>query len=264
MKRIAISRIRRKVRYLSWSLFRKILEKRPVRIRKKLKSGLIVKLDCLADWVIFHEIFDEKEYDLSINTALSSAPDGRPFHVLDLGANVGCFSLRVADLIVRSRNPKRDFRITLVEGNPSVFEKLRSNIDQPLLLNKMRLVNGLVGELGGSAEISEHTYHVLNSVFIKDPNAKRREVKYINLFSLFDSGIEIDLLKCDVEGNELLFLENYKDLLARVRYVVIELHKDLCDVPRCYEIFKNAGFVNLGKQDEVRNTEIILWERKKG
>lgn len=228
-----------------------------------LKSGLTVELDCLADWVIFREIFEEKEYDLSINRMLSSVPDNRPFYVLDLGANIGCFSLRVADLIMRSKNSNQDFHITLVEGSPSTFKKLRSQMNQPLLFNKTKIVHGIVGQRRGSAEICENPYHVLNTIFIKDSFTARQEVKYIDLFSLYNTSKEIDLLKCDVEGNELCFLENYKALLGRTRYVVMEFHHDLCNVSKCFEILKNSGFVNLGKQSEVGNAEVFLWGKKK-
>ncbi len=53
---------------------------------------------------------------------------------------------------------------------------------------------------------------------------------------------EIDLLKCDIEGAELLFLENYEDLLAKVRNAVFELHHEQCDTAKCRAILKKSGF----------------------
>jgi len=40
------------------------------------------------------------------------------------------------------------------------------------------------------------------------------------------------VLKADVEGPELRLIENYGDLLGRVRAAVFELHHDFCDAER--------------------------------
>jgi hypothetical protein len=54
----------------------------------------------------------------------------------------------------------------------------------------------------------------------------------------------VHLLKCDIEGSELTFLETYRPQLAVVRSIVIELHHDRCDTERCMEILEGAGFCN--------------------
>lgn len=47
----------------------------------------------------------------------------------------------------------------------------------------------------------------MNSV-ISDRSHRGIRIPYINLSSLCANDLEIDLLKCDIEGSELRFLEN--------------------------------------------------------
>jgi len=54
--------------------------------------------------------------------------------------------------------------------------------------------------------------------------------------------VEIDFSKCDIEGSELMFIENYGDLLRKVRYAVFALHHDLCDTEKCLSILESLGF----------------------
>jgi hypothetical protein len=65
---------------------------------------------------------------------------------------------------------------------------------------------------------------------------------YVDLSVLLGSTARIDLLKCDIEGAELLFLQNYPDLLQKVDVAVFEFHRDMCDVDRCQALLVEYGF----------------------
>jgi hypothetical protein len=58
-----------------------------------------VKVASKGEWWVYNDIFVDGEYDMPIHTALEDRSPVRPFIVLDLGANVGYFALRVLDLI---------------------------------------------------------------------------------------------------------------------------------------------------------------------
>jgi hypothetical protein len=88
----------------------------------QLPSGLHARVESLSDWVVYNEIFVDRVYDTAIEQALGSVPPDRPLRVLDLGAHVGYFSLRVADL-VRLR-PGARAAIVMVEAHPDTFEAL--------------------------------------------------------------------------------------------------------------------------------------------
>ena len=67
-------------------------------------------------------------------------------------------------------------------------------------------------------------------------------MQFIDLDLLMRNVGEIDLLKCDIEGAELLFLENYESLLGRVRTAVFEFHHEMCDTGKCRDILRRNGF----------------------
>ena len=63
----------------------------------QLNSGVTIRVASQGEWWTYNDIFVNHEYDAAIQTALASRVAERPFAVLDLGANVGYFLLRVVD-----------------------------------------------------------------------------------------------------------------------------------------------------------------------
>jgi FkbM family methyltransferase len=210
----------------------------------KLNSGLSVDIKSKSDWWMFNEIFVNNEYDSAIKLALKSASSNRTLTILDLGANVGLFTMRVVDLLLANENSQIPFVITAVEGSPTIYADLQSRIiREPILKDKVRLIHGLVGECQGSAKLYEAAFSARNSIFTNS-SVHGVEVPYIDLNSLYSQDSEIDLLKCDIEGSELIFLENYKNLLPKVKVAILEMHHTLCNTARCIQIMKEAGFIN--------------------
>lgn len=208
-----------------------------------LRSGLNVRVASKSDWVIYNDIFVDGEYDPAIRAALEAAPAGRGLNVLDIGANVGFFTLRLIDLM-RQGGHGLPPRVTLVEGSPSVVKELSARLlEENQLSESVRIEHGLVGERAGSATIAEHDFHAMNSIFLNRGDAGVK-VDFVDLEKLLGDGEAIDLLKCDIEGAELTFLENYPDLLKRVRAAVFELHHERCDTEKCVRILRDAGFTD--------------------
>lgn len=220
-----------------------------------VKSGLKVCVASDSDWIIYNDIFVDGEYDVPIRSALRSAPTDRPINVLDVGANVGFFTLRFIDLLRRADG--LPFRVTLIEGSPKVAADLsRRLLDENKLGENARIVQGLVGERAGTAKFAEYDFHATNSIFF-DRTADSVEVKFVNLDTLFDPHEPIDLLKCDIEGAELRFIENYPALLRRTNAAVFELHHDKCDTERCRMLLSAAG---LSDQKILRQeTAFSVW-----
>jgi len=199
-------------------------------LRFTLQSGLHVSIANECDWVIYNEIFVEGMYDEPIKTAM--AP-GKAIHVLDIGANVGFFTLRVIDLARRSGGVP--YHATLVEGSPRVTKELRSRMKD---LPGIEILHGLVGRRSGNSLITEYTFHGHNSIF----GNHGVKVDFLDLDLVGSLATEIDLLKCDIEGAELLFIENYPGLLGRTKLAVFELHHRVCDTGRCLELLRDSGF----------------------
>jgi len=206
-----------------------------------LNSGLTVKVASKGEWWAYNEIFVNGGYDVPINAALGKS-SGQPFVALDLGANVGYFTFRVLDLIRQQHLDHVLADITLVEGGPETFGKLEERIhSQQLSPSSIRMVHGLVGQRTGSALIRESAVHVKSSI-INVPVGGGVSVEFADVDALMKDKAAIDLLKCDIEGAELMFIENYGDLLGKVKHAVFELHHDQCDTEKCMRMLESMGF----------------------
>lgn len=224
-----------KSRFLYQTLYRML------HLEHMLDSGLTVKVASRGEWWIYNDIFVNGEYDVPIQSALQ-ASDGKPLVVLDLGANVGYFAFRVVDRIRRRHFENMQLDVTMVEGSPQTFAELESRIQsQSMTPALVRTVHGLVGDRSGSASIRESPVHVKSGI-VNIPAGSGVNVSFVDLETLMREKDQIDLLKCDIEGAELMFLENYRDLLSKVKSAVFELHHDQCDTGKCVSILQGLGF----------------------
>jgi FkbM family methyltransferase len=203
----------------------------------KLKSGLTVQIQRLGDWWIYNDIWVHGEYNDAINLTLSNLPQGRKLFVLDIGANVGMFALRFFDLMQQKGIEYDKAFILMVEGSPALAKEIEFRITSlPIPKTSYRVVNGLVGKRSGSARLSESGEPAQN--FLSESGT---EVPFIDLSNIVPSS-PIDLLKCDIEGSEEMFLSNYPELIAQSSVAIFELHHTQCDVKKCKDLL--SGFPN--------------------
>ena len=137
---------------------------------------------------------------------------------LDLGANIGYFSLLVA-----STSPSA--KVISFEPVRDLFQKMNDNI----LLNKIgnvSTINAAVGEINEEKEL-----------FVSDPDnagmssfhqpenysGKKEKVKVVSIDEWFKtSGLPgVDLVKIDIEGSELAALRGMKEILQTQKPVLI-------------------------------------------
>jgi FkbM family methyltransferase len=215
-------------------------------------AGLTIRVASKSDWVVFNEIFVERFYDRAISYILTRAADNSAIRVLDLGANVGYFALRFAQMVFEGTWPERPFMIHCVEGSPKAYAELCGRVaDNPLLNGHIELTQGLVGERSGSAEMYESSFFAGNSV-IRNHWSKPVVTSFVDLDTLIPDGAPISMIKCDIEGSEQSFQDNYSELLSRAEAAVIELHHGYIDQRRFHDGMKVLGF---GKMEELWRSE---------
>ena len=227
----------------------------------KLRSGIKVRIASHADWIIYNEIFVNGEYDLPIREVLKSALREQPLVVCDLGANVGYFSLRFADLLLQEGFSAECFRGRLFEGSPKLVQELTTRLAaQGRLADRFECFHGLVGEKEGSARIMETHRHFANAIIHKS-NQSGVEVPYLDLSRIYQETEHIDLLKCDIEGAEASFLRNYPDLTAKAAHAVIEFHREACDVDEACASLGCSGLHLQAKLREERDFAVYYFSR---
>jgi FkbM family methyltransferase len=242
VRKLLPQRLAEELRRLVWSL---------PNLRRELPSGLVATVASPSDWLLYNDIFVDGEYDPAIDLALQLArepasrhgtkgPDA-PLQILDLGANVGYFSLRAADRLATAA-PGTPLRFTLVEPSPRLAGELKRRLlSQPRLAGAVTLLNALAGRREGTGVLYESPLHFENSLVARK-GVRQREVPYVDLDTVLGPEVRIDLLKCDIEGAELELLRTYPDLLRRTRVCVIELHPEKCDSSACLRLLEEAGF----------------------
>jgi FkbM family methyltransferase len=231
-----------------------------------LPSGVKVQLRSYADWCIYNEIFVCGEYDAAIDHTLANpvAATGAPLRVLDLGANVGYFSLRFADLCLRRQ---RTAELTLVEPSPDSASELRHRMAVLERLGvTVTIKEGLVGQRSGKARLNLGREANVNSVDHHKGWAWQAyrgsvEVPYIDLDDVH-AGEPIDLLKCDIEGSEFELFEVYPELLKRTRCLAAEFHPTLGDVAAALERLRQAGFTCITELRSEPLTSIWMASRE--
>jgi FkbM family methyltransferase len=227
-----------------------------------LRSGVVVRIENDSDWFVFNEIFASKEYDSAFQLFLPCS-SVRPL-ILDLGANVGYFALRIADELLLSGC--QDFEIISVEASPVNFRGLAYRLGQPALKNKVKAILGLAGEKTGTAKIFHSGQHFGHSALGNMADTKAPVVSYIDIDALTAGREKIDFLKCDIEGSEEVFLKSYGGLLQKVDNAVFEFHAGECNVDNCHKLLEEAGLLSRGviKQDPVYRTTVEIFSRNGG
>jgi FkbM family methyltransferase len=175
-----------------------------------------------ADFYIFNEVIIEDGYKLS------SLP--RPLGtVVDLGTNIGLFSLKVA--------PAAE-RVIGVEPVRENFQLAQRLLDSAGLAHKVTLRKAaMAGKSGVSARIyASNQNDGGHSVFRKHASqwggVRYEDVPAISLSDLFaQEGIRhCSLLKVDVEGAEFDIIANTPlELLASIDRILMEVHLNVID-----------------------------------
>lgn len=210
-------------------------------LRCELTSGLQVRVASQSDWAIYNEVFGSGDYDPAILMGLERAGETGQLRILDLGANVGFFTLRCVELSRRQPRPPT-LQVTAIEGNPNCFRELTTRLCRDNHLTWVTPIHGLVGERSGTAAISDLEFSGQNEVGV-NPSKGHFLVDYVDLEKALGAG-GIGLLKCDIEGSELVFLHNYPELLQRTEVAVLELHHEKCERGDCIALLRAAGLVH--------------------
>lgn len=214
--------------------------------KQRLSSGILVVARRPSDFATFSEIFVDSFYDQALHEAIENSSDG--VHLLDLGSNVGFFALRFADLVQRHHpdHAAKPVKITMVEGVDTVAReslvRLALNTGK---VGECEVLNGLVGKTSGFERISSEYEYGHNSIIASARGRTRtKQVPCLDLQERL-SGRVFDLIKCGIEGAEEMFLDAYRDLLARQRRIVFEFHRKLCDTARCNRLLLEMGVQRL-------------------
>lgn len=166
---------------------------------------------------------------------------------VDVGANVGAHSLRVADNYAHM-----GVRVIAIEAEPEAYKTLVQNIKRNNLTN-IDAIKVAVSDHKGSAVLHERSYDgvrigtglhsILNTAptdgnFIV-PNGKTLQIECDKLDNIISSH-GADVMKIDVEGAEIMALEGATKVLKQLRKIIVEIHDK--NLERVKEILESNNF----------------------
>jgi FkbM family methyltransferase len=187
-----------------------------------------------SDRAVLVEVFARNEYD---RKRLAAFDEVRT--ILDLGANTG-----ITIRYWRSVFP--DARIVAVEPDAGNFRLLEQNI---VGLAGVTAVQTFVGAAEGQAYLeADHESFALRMSHrpAGEPIACTTVPRLLERFE----GLDIDLLKCDIEGSEAELFADCAAWIGRVRRVVVEVHSPY-NVSRLLEdLARNGGRFQLMHCDD--------------
>lgn len=225
----------------------------------KLRSGIGITVSNDSDWFVYNEIFVNKEYDAAIALLLSASPTA-PL-VLDLGANVGYFTLKVADELKQAGI--NSFRIIAVEASPENYNVMQKRMSQQILRDQVQTFLGLAGHKTGSHVVVQSQQHYGHSAIPENSGGRKVVVDYLNIDNLINGSDKIDFLKCDIEGSEQIFISEYTSLLRKVENAVFEFHAGDCNIDQCHKMLSDIGLISKGiiKEDPTYRTSVEIFSR---
>ena len=196
-----------------------------------LRLGEQIRLEELTDLKAFWQIFLRKVYRVQ--------PTDRV--ILDLGANIGVFTLYAA----RSAPQARVFSL---EPFPSTFNRLVMNIRDHHLEGRVTCLNFAATGTAGARVMPDAAVPSQRRSVSSSTKAKSgTEVQGKTLANLLDENdlSQVDLLKMDIEGSEYeVLLSTPQNVLARIRRIAMEYHGD-CDPyskQQLFDYLQQAGF----------------------
>ena len=145
----------------------------------------------------------------------------RVLRVLDIGAHVGCFALRIAELCPRAT-------IECYEPSPTSFSFLRDNIVQNRLQGRVQAHPQAVTSDAGPVTLADSgSADPGNRIVGSAPQAPHTiQVESVPLYQLLAQAYPpFDVVKLDCEGSEYpAILNSSPDVWRSVQRVVLEYH----------------------------------------
>lgn len=215
---------------VSRAINRFILSRWP--IQRSLPGGTRYQCASTTDLATAIELFAHGVYPMSLVTPSSD------MQVVDVGCNVGYFSLLVAD---HFRHLQPSF--TLIDANLRVLNQACWHLN----------LNGLTAKpIHAIAGSQSNTFWVnnLNSttsasfILESNPSWHNRLLTPVKVKPVAVSGLiggEVGLMKIDIEGDELSFLSKESDLLCRTAQLFIEWHTYACSFAQINSLLNDYG-----------------------
>ncbi len=155
-----------------------------------------------------------------------------PGRLVDLGANIGLTSLWFAR--------RYGCSVIAVEPSPDNARVARLNLERNQVAGE--IIEAAVGARDGTAMFADAGDSNVGHLNAADGQRAVTVVSMDTVLQKLPSGVEVDLVKMDIEGGEGPLLEENLGWLGRVRSIIAELHPTMIDYPGVIRSIEGQGF----------------------
>ena len=161
----------------------------------------------------FSEIFIKQEY-------LEFIPDEPISSILDIGAHYGYFSLWL-----QSKRPEIKLTSLMIEPSPRCARSLNNLVNQEKLDGRFSYLQRAIGLSDLESSPFYDRSHMAGSMYSLSESEKAIQVQNLTEAELVEN-LEppYDLIKCDIEGSEWEFLNDFQNLITASKYLLLEWH----------------------------------------
>jgi FkbM family methyltransferase len=164
---------------------------------------------------------------------------------VDVGANVGSYSLKIAN-----DYKNKGVKVIAIEAHPGNYKALCRNIELNGF-NNIKAINKAVSDRKGVITIYERSHdgnrvgtdlYSVHNTFLAEHNfilPNSLEVESDTLDNILANN-EVNVMKIDIEGAEVLALKGATNTLKRLRKIIVEIHGDNFD--KVKQILENYTF----------------------
>lgn len=178
-----------------------------------LESGYWAHLLEKDSYDSFSEIFIKQEY-------LEFMPDEPISRILDIGAHYGYFSLWL-----QSKHPEIELASLMIEPSPSCARPLQNLVKQEKLNGRFSFLQKSIGLPVSESSPFYDRPHMAGSSYSSSRSEKAIQVQNLREADLAEKlPPPYDLIKCDIEGSEWAFLNNFQNLIKESKYLLLEWH----------------------------------------
>ena len=142
---------------------------------------------------------------------------------VDVGANVGYYTLLLADLVGERG------KVWACEPNPTIFPLLAANVEVNGFAARTHTVNKAIADTEGQEVrlyIPKHHYGGSSIIAPPEPDTAPTTVQTATLDSLLYTDVPVDFIKIDVEGAERLVWEGMLQTIRSSEKIAIALEFD--------------------------------------
>lgn len=226
----------------------KFIEKINIFLRVKLKPNFVITKKynhkMFLDNIDSLYLSVNKDWD-DFETTLLEKEIKKGDIVLDLGANIGFYTLILAKLV------GKEGKVYAFEADSSNFEILKKNVETNGYENII-LENKAVLDKNEKIKFYIDEGNTAGNSVLKGKNTKYKEVEALRLDDYFSKHKRIDFIKIDIEGSEYKAMIGMSKLLKENKNIRImtEFYPKLLD--------------GIGKEDGLPATDYLKFLRKLG